>query len=217
MKFIVWGLPLHSHTHSYIHHAFARVSKHLGYETHWVPDEEPSNNALTPGSVVLSCGVADTNLRSVEGVQYILHNSARDDLRENKHINLQVYTHDVLERDTESLGDLTFWESSTKTLYQPWGTDLLPDEVLAQEPTSSSSAKKDVYWVGSVTNGEHGNIDMLQRYAELCAPLGVKVSVKQNVSVRDAIDLTRSSRHAPTIASWSDDGEGALTAEPHQA
>ena len=37
-KVIVWGHPLHSHTHSYIHNAFYTAFKELGYETHWFHD-----------------------------------------------------------------------------------------------------------------------------------------------------------------------------------
>jgi hypothetical protein len=62
MKIIVWGLPLHSHTHSYIHHAFARASMAMGYETCWVENSEKSNEIVRHDDIVISCGVADSFL-----------------------------------------------------------------------------------------------------------------------------------------------------------
>lgn len=44
-KVIVWGFPLHSHTHSYIHACWIKTFKALGKETYWFDDknfEDPS-------------------------------------------------------------------------------------------------------------------------------------------------------------------------------
>ena len=32
MKIIIWGYPLHSHTHSYIHAAFYKAFKYMNYD-----------------------------------------------------------------------------------------------------------------------------------------------------------------------------------------
>ena len=40
MKIVIWGYPLHSHTHSYIHAAFYKAFTHLEYETYWFHDGE---------------------------------------------------------------------------------------------------------------------------------------------------------------------------------
>ena len=37
-KIIIWGHPLHSHTHSYIHNGFFIAFKELGYDTYWFHD-----------------------------------------------------------------------------------------------------------------------------------------------------------------------------------
>ena len=37
-KVIIWGFPLHTHTHSYIHGGWYKAFQHLGYETHWFHD-----------------------------------------------------------------------------------------------------------------------------------------------------------------------------------
>ncbi len=37
-KIIIWGHPLFSHTHSYVHEAYVKAFKFLGYETYWFHD-----------------------------------------------------------------------------------------------------------------------------------------------------------------------------------
>jgi hypothetical protein len=39
MKVVIWGYPLHTHTHSYIHYGWHKAFSYLGYETLWLPDE----------------------------------------------------------------------------------------------------------------------------------------------------------------------------------
>ena len=199
MKIVVWGLPLHTHTHSYVHHAFARASHSMGLETHWVENSRESNSVLSSDTAVICCGVADDCLELRDGVRYILHNSDRDDLRIANHINLQVYTTDVFNRETEKLeSDLTFWENKTKTLFQPWATDLLPQEIGSIDPKSFVETN-DVNWVGTVNHGEQGNLDELLKYSKLCENEGLSFKHTQYVSVEDNIRIMRSSRHTPAI------------------
>ena len=37
-KVVIWGHPLYSHTHSYVHEAYNKAFKHLGYDTYWFHD-----------------------------------------------------------------------------------------------------------------------------------------------------------------------------------
>lgn len=200
-KFVIWGLPLHSHTHSYVHHAFAKAASYMGFEVAWVEDDIKSNHVMTNNAVVLCCGVAEQNLKYTPGVNYILHNSSRDELRQGNYINLQVYTHDVLSRNTTtvSVEELSFWEESTRTLYQPWATDLLPPEIDKISPSLVKSAEKRVTWVGSIMNGDQGNYEEILSYAQACEKRGFEFAHTRLVSVEDNIDAIRSSRHAPTI------------------
>lgn len=200
MRFIVWGLPLHTHTHSYVHYAFARAANYMGYETMWVPDVPSSNDAITNNSVVLCCGVSDKNLAYKNNVKYVLHNSDREDLKRENYINLQVYTHDVLERNTVKLNEnLTFWEQSTKTLYQPWATDLLPEEIERIEPSIPSSEFSDVNWVGSVMSGHQGNYDEILSYSQFCEIKDLAFKVVSQISIEDNFHIIRQSRHTPAI------------------
>jgi hypothetical protein len=39
-KVVIWGHPLYSHTHSYVHEAYYRTFKHLGYDVYWFHDDD---------------------------------------------------------------------------------------------------------------------------------------------------------------------------------
>ena len=39
-KVVIWGVKLHSHTHSYIHWAFERAFRHLGYTVYWLDNSD---------------------------------------------------------------------------------------------------------------------------------------------------------------------------------
>ena len=40
IKAIIWGHKLHTHTHSYIHNAYYKAFKKMGYETHWFDNND---------------------------------------------------------------------------------------------------------------------------------------------------------------------------------
>jgi len=62
MKIIIWGYPLHSHTHSYIHAAFYKTFKYLGYETYWFHDDEYPEDFDWNDCVFWTEGFADKNI-----------------------------------------------------------------------------------------------------------------------------------------------------------
>ena len=61
-KVIIWGHPLYSHTHSYVHESYYKTFKHLGYDVYWFHDDDypldfDYNNCLFIGE-----GFADKNI-----------------------------------------------------------------------------------------------------------------------------------------------------------
>ena len=41
MKIVIWGhYPLHSSTHSYIHGAYYKALKSMGFEVEWLPNQK---------------------------------------------------------------------------------------------------------------------------------------------------------------------------------
>lgn len=73
MKIIIWGYPLYSHTHSYIHAAFYKAFKHLGYETYWFHDGEYPDNFNWDDCVFWTEGFADKNIPLNKKSIYFVH------------------------------------------------------------------------------------------------------------------------------------------------
>ena len=59
-KVIIWGLPLHSHTHSYIHDCFFKAFTSMGYDTVWVDKtQEKIDNSFLDNSWLLLFNLCD--------------------------------------------------------------------------------------------------------------------------------------------------------------
>jgi hypothetical protein len=74
-KVIIWGFPLHTHTHSYIHGGWVKAFKHLGYETHWFHDGgAPSVNDFDYGNALfITEGYADGKIPIINSSIYFVH------------------------------------------------------------------------------------------------------------------------------------------------
>jgi hypothetical protein len=132
---VVWGHPLHSHTHSYIHNAFTRAFDYLKYKWYWIDNKKPfsSYNIILPEKCLyITEGQVDSNIPLNRKSYYVLHNCEMKKYRENipyNHIlNLQVYTNKCL-NFSKPLNDFEFVRFDGETLYMPWGTDLHPHEI----------------------------------------------------------------------------------------
>jgi hypothetical protein len=206
-KVVVWGLPLHSHTHSYIHDCFFKAFQSMGLETVWVQDTtEKIDNSFLNNSLVIAAGMDCKTLSVNDSCFYVLHNVDDHRFRQrDNYINLQVYTKDTLlpDRNAQRLSTFTYWQENDRCLYQPWATDLLPEEMI-YEPVPAPEISKSVNWVGSVTDGEQGNLQQLQEYAQaMSTRVGLPVHVHRGVDKESMIKLIRSSNQAPAIvAGW---------------
>lgn len=84
-KVIIWGFPLHTHTHSYIHGGWYKAFQHLGYETHWFHDgnhPNPKNSGSGIGNGIgfdygntlfITEGYADSKIPIVTSSIYFVH------------------------------------------------------------------------------------------------------------------------------------------------
>jgi hypothetical protein len=74
-KVVIWGFPLHTHTHSYIHHGWYKGFKHLGYDTHWFHDKDfPSPVDFDYNDTLfITEGYADSNIPIVKTSTYFVH------------------------------------------------------------------------------------------------------------------------------------------------
>jgi hypothetical protein len=75
-KVIIWGFPLHTHTHSYIHGGWYKAFQHLGYETYWF--HEGNHPTMESGfdygnALFITEGYADNKIPIVSSSIYFVH------------------------------------------------------------------------------------------------------------------------------------------------
>lgn len=62
MKIIIWGHPLYSHTHSYVHSSYYKAASFMGHEVYWFHDNEYPQNFDYSNSIFITEGFADKNI-----------------------------------------------------------------------------------------------------------------------------------------------------------
>lgn len=72
-KIIIWGYPLYSHTHSYIHEAFYRAFKHLEYDVYWFHDGDFPSDFNFENCIFWTEGFADKNIPLNNSSVYFVH------------------------------------------------------------------------------------------------------------------------------------------------
>lgn len=160
-RLVIWGLKNVYHTHRHIHQAFYKNAKKLGYNVVWLEDDKKNQKYIQSGDVIIASEVLgkmipkknvfdDYNLPVRTDVQYCLHNYSdvfKNRLQKNTYINLNVYANLVPVGNTP-LDTARHFDTKTRTLYQPWGTDLLATEF--KRPTFNKNWF--VFWIGSIWN-----------------------------------------------------------------
>jgi hypothetical protein len=145
-KVIIWGYPLHSHTHSYIHLGYYRAFKQLGYDTFWF-DNAPAPGFDFKDSLVISEHFATSFLPRDKTSTYFIHylgNKSDNqnaylgnvgrliDLRYNADCWIDKNYNYTLDRSKiDKLSDGTYYENGNEydIAYTTWATDLLPHEI----------------------------------------------------------------------------------------
>ena len=61
-KVIIWGHPLYSHTHSYVHDAYYKGFKYLGYDVYWFHDGDYPQDFDFTNCLFIGEGFADKNI-----------------------------------------------------------------------------------------------------------------------------------------------------------
>lgn len=150
-KVVIWGHKLHTHTHSYIHAAFHKTFQHLGYETHWVDNNDKLNFNID-NSFIITEGTVCKNMPINNTCFYLLHNvdgSIVNKIDKSKRLILQVYTSDCINRDKPSIHKFHYYNEGI--IYFPWATDLLPYEIDQNIQNLNDKSNKIVNFVGMMT------------------------------------------------------------------
>jgi hypothetical protein len=175
-RVVIWGYPKDTHTHSYIHEAFYKAFKFLGYDTYWFNNTIDVSNFNFSDTLFLTSGSEECLKIPIrkDGL-YILHNCPRDVFITvlDRIVNIQVLTDPVYNLEgTTKINDYTIIEGSA--IYQPWATDLLPNEINFE--WANLKRKNIVNYVGSVLDGGYNDVrSQLIGFSEGCRSDGIEV------------------------------------------
>lgn len=203
-KFVIWGHKLHSHTHGYVHYAFDKAAKYMGYESYWLDDNDDVSNINFSNSIFITEGQVDKKIPIRNDCFYILHNCPdikyKELFEKNRAMVLQVYTDDILKYNYEKLENCIYADYNGKCLYFPWATDLLPDEIEKNKPSKIyNNLSKIVHWVGTFGGGEFGNINEITPFKNACLKNNINFEQVMLVSQEENIKRIKESIFAPTI------------------
>lgn len=203
-KIVIWGFRTHFHTHRYIHAAFYDNLKKLGASVVWVEDAARNKTVVSAGDLVIAMNMAAQHVPYVTGAYYCLHNFDENEwtrqflaqIDRTHSVRLQVYKNSA-EQSDQKWDEVTYFDSYSRTLYQPWGTNLLAEEF---KPPIAPRGRL-VFWVGSVWNNalNQGNIQEIDELKTALALHGLRFV--QLRFIGDALNtfFIRRSRLAPAI------------------
>ena len=157
-KIIIWGHPPHTHTHSYINFGFAKAFSHLDYDVTWYEDSPEYSNDDLSDAIVITEVNSCKYLPIVNTSKYFVHNNV-DGFQSSGKIegdniyNLLVYHEEYNWHDgVKNIDDFSWYDNDNKTAVIMWATDLLPDEIDEQEVVLYDSSKKDINYIGSLSD-----------------------------------------------------------------
>lgn len=162
-RVIIWGLLTKHHTHRYIHKGFYNSSIRIGLDVLWLEDILENNDLIKETDLIITVGFASNNLIIKTDAFYCLHNadehfnSVKNLFGTSKLICLQVYTN-KLSGDLYKISSCTYFDSKSRTLYQPWGTDIPKKDFSNYSDFRLSNFS---FFVGSVWNNDlnQGNLN----------------------------------------------------------
>lgn len=99
-KIVVWGFPLHTHTHSYIHAMWVKVFKEgFNKETHWFHDDDQNipNDLDFNNCLFITEGYADKKIPILATSVYFVHNAINPERYLDKNARLIEIRFNVME------------------------------------------------------------------------------------------------------------------------
>jgi len=192
MKVIIWGFPLYSHTHSYVHYGWYKAFKSIGYETYWFHDGQFPSDFDYSNCLFITEGYADNNIPLNSNSTYFVHMCKNPskylssgcrliDIRFNVK-GTKDFTYDyVLDKSKcQQLDCVTFYEqnasdnalrekfrnnvSGYEAVYTSWATDTLPNEFNFDDMYIERERK--VWYIGSLWSANQIEINQFKKACE---------------------------------------------------
>lgn len=200
MKIIIWGHKNNGHTHGYIHSSYFKAFKYMGYDTYWFDNNEDVSGFNFNNCIFLTEDQVQSNIPLNKTCKYILHHTKLDKYIDNNldFINLANYLKycdsgidEVYNKGNilEKAGECCFWDEKTKTIHQPWATDLTPDEIDLNNPLQYDESLNDIYYVGF----PHENSGNLGIFSDSARSHGKNFIITRGQSDNSNMELIRKS------------------------
>ena len=196
----IWGWPLHSHTHSYIHNGFFRAAQHLGLRAVWLDNVQGAGDWLPPNTLFITETQVDSHIPLRQDCFYALHNCDAEKYRGMRTMSIQCLITSA--RGEPFLGKPWLLRDGAG-LFMPWATDLLPpeiDEHAARLETLWAQRGPDAAFVGYFIQDPwvRAEAHLKTRGVSLskCGGFGLR-----NVSVDENVRRIQGSRIAPALQS----------------
>lgn len=229
-KAIVWGCGLHEHTNSYVYAAFHKAFGHMGFDAYWLNEKSDVSGMDFSNSIFLTEWQHSKGMPKRKDCKYILHNCDPKDYDGLSVLHLQTYTDPCIAGtcvhnqdkggiyehpgSPEKINDHGSWfldTPSRKTLFQPWATDLVPDEINFDDATAPRV--KESHWCGTIGGGLYGNINEIEPFKKALADNGIAWCYHGigATSFAENRELVRKSYMAPAIQGTEQCRVGCIT------
>jgi hypothetical protein len=225
-KIVIWGYPLYSHTHSFVHYGWFKAFKHLGYETYWFDDNNYPENFDFNNTVFITEGYADKKIPILKNSIYFVHICVNPskyltagcrliDIRFNVK-KTKDFSYEYTRPDDElvKLDAFTFYEknandsalvakykkgiSGYEAVYMYWATDFLPKEINFSDAFIERT--NTVYHVGSLWSA---NRQEFQIFEKSLKARGLSLEIRDPWRIKttneEAVRLVQQSYIAPDI------------------
>lgn len=201
-KVIIWGHPLHSHTHSYVHEAYYRAFKHLGFETYWFHDQDYPTDFNYDNCLFIVEGFADKNIPvNTTSCYFVMYcPSPKKYESAGKYVEIRMGAIDFKDHINEysldknktiKIGPTCYFEPKTKNtikvknnyvdyemndydkIYIGWATNLLPHEINFDD--AYLPRENNIYFCGSISGqGEWENYSNFEPFLKACHNNNIK-------------------------------------------
>lgn len=239
-KVIIWGYPLYSHTHSFVHYGWYKAFKSLGYDTYWFSDNNYPVDFNYSDCIFVTEGYADSKIPLVSSSVYFVHICKEPakylnagcrviDIRFNvKKTKDFSYNYTRPDDKLIKLDDCTLYEANAddsalvekyrqgvsgyEALYMIWATDLIPNEINFENAFKERTNK--IYYIGSFWSA---NRKELLEFGSSLGKYDLSLEVRNPWTIRttneEAIQLVQDSYIAPDIRGSGATCDGATAEE----
>jgi hypothetical protein len=231
-KVVIWGFPLHSHTHSYIHAGWYKGFQYLGYRTYWFDDTNYPDDFDFNHCLFVTEGYADKNIPIIDTSIYFVHIAVSPEKyvgHVKRFIEIRYlvdsikdcnYNYVLDKSKCKKISDCTYYEKlenngglakyhdeptpmKYECIYTCWATDLLPHEIKEENIYKKRDLK--IYWFGSAN---HFNTKEIGLFYNECLENGLEFLEndpwKNPLPFEDIQEYTKKSYMAPDLRSSGD-------------